>query len=89
MSILKPSASGIPVIATKAGGIPEHISDKLGIIIPPGDELNFAKAMEEMIHNYASYDVNYLRKYAIDHFSNEKIGEQFQQLYLKILNGNQ
>ena len=87
--LIEAIASGIPVIATKVGGIPEHISDKLGIIIPPGDELNFAKAMEKMIHNYASYDVNYLRKYAIDHFSNEKVGEQFQQLYLKILNGNQ
>ncbi len=84
--VIESIASGIPVIASSAGGTPEHISDKLGIIVEPKDEAGFEKAMEWMIQNYSKFDTVYLRKYAVDHFSCERVGEQFQNIYTEVLN---
>ncbi len=84
--VIESIASGIPVIATNAGGTAEHVSAKLGIIIEPKDETTFVRSMEWMLTNYSTYDVSFLRKYAVDNFSNEKVGEQFNKIYLKILN---
>ena len=84
--LIESLASGIPIIASSAGGTPEHISDKLGIIIEPKDEPGLEKAMEWMLGNYSTFDVSYLRNYAIEHFSNEKVGQQFNRIYLEILN---
>ncbi len=84
--LIESIASGIPVIVTRVGGMPERISDKLGIIVEPKDEAGLATAMEWMLSNYAAYDTAYLRDYAEEHFSNEKIGQQFHRIYLEILN---
>lgn len=86
--LIESLASGVPVIASSAGGTPKHISPKLGIIIEPKDEKGFTNAMEWMLDNHSTFDVNYLRTYALEHFSNEKVAEQFQQIYLKVLNKN-
>jgi glycosyltransferase involved in cell wall biosynthesis len=83
--LIESIASGIPIVASSAGGTPEHISNKMGIIVEPNDEIGFVNAMEWMLGNYSTFDVSYLRKYAVEHFSNEKVGEQFTRIYLEIL----
>jgi glycosyltransferase involved in cell wall biosynthesis len=38
-------ASGLPVIASQVGGIPEIVNRKNGILVPPGDERTLEEAM--------------------------------------------
>ncbi len=83
--LIESIASGVPVIATKVGGIPEHITDKLGVLVNPNDEAGFENAMQWMLANYSTFDIAYMQKYAEEHFSNEKVGEQFNRIYLKTL----
>ena len=83
--LIEALASGIPVITTNAGGLAKDISNKLGVVVNPKDETGFENAIEWMLANYSTFDVSYMQKYAEEHFSNEKVGMQFQRIYLKAL----
>jgi glycosyltransferase involved in cell wall biosynthesis len=46
MSVLETMAAGVPVIASRTGGIPEQVTDGLdGLLVAPGDIDGFAAAM--------------------------------------------
>ena len=51
-SLLDALACGVPVIATKAGGIPEAVQDgRDGILVPIDDPTVLAQAMTRLIHH--------------------------------------
>lgn len=52
MVALDASATGIPVIASKVGGLPEIIGDGCtGILVPPGDEEELAQAIIRLVQD--------------------------------------
>lgn len=81
-------ASGIPVVSSTAGGIPEHITDKLGALVKPLDEAALLNALNKTIDNIKAgkYDAQELNNYAVNNFSYEKVAEKFIDLYHRILN---
>ena len=51
-TILEAMAAGVPVIATRVGGIPDLIEDGVnGIIVPPKDPNVLADAMTSLLNN--------------------------------------
>ena len=80
-------ASGIPIVSSTAGGIPEHITENLGLLVKPLDETALLNALNTAIENIKAgkYNSAELSKYAIDNFSYEKVGEKFVALYERIL----
>ncbi|MFL5763808.1 MAG: glycosyltransferase [Bacteroidia bacterium] len=82
-------ASGIPVVSSTAGGIPEHITEALGMLVKPLDEEGLLNAVNNAMENIRSgkYDPQKLSDYAVANFSYEKIGERFSDLYHRILAG--
>ena len=80
-------ASGIPVVSSTAGGIPEHISEKLGCLVKPRDEDALLLVIKTAIEHIkeGKYDPKELNKYAVDNFSYEKVGDRFLSLYQRIL----
>ena len=83
--VLESLASGLPVIVTRIGGTPEHISGKMGIIVEPKDEASLEKAIHHMLDHYSEYDPEYLRAYATKKFSYESVAEQFNKIYDKMI----
>jgi glycosyltransferase involved in cell wall biosynthesis len=47
--ILESLASGIPVIATKVGGIPELLNEKRGVLIEKNDSYALLEAMKNVL----------------------------------------
>lgn len=46
ISLLQASAAGVPIVASRAGGIPEAVRDGLnGLLVPPGDALALGHAI--------------------------------------------
>jgi len=62
--IIEAMASGLPVVATKVGGIPEIISGKIGLLVPPRDTEALARAVDYMLDHYQDYSTEELFKYA-------------------------
>jgi glycosyltransferase involved in cell wall biosynthesis len=72
---------GLPVIATRVGGIPELINSSNGMLVQPGDEPGLATAMLEMMQNYTSYDRQGIATRSAGLFSLASVGKQFSDLY--------
>jgi glycosyltransferase involved in cell wall biosynthesis len=52
--IMEAMATGLPVVSTKVGGIPEMvIENETGFLVPPGDALAMANAIEKLINNHS------------------------------------
>jgi glycosyltransferase involved in cell wall biosynthesis len=54
VSLLQASAAGVPVIASRAGGMPEAVRDgENGLLVPPGDDAALADALRRLIGDAA------------------------------------
>ncbi len=49
--ILEAGSSGIPVIATKVGGIPEIITDETGVLVQPNNPAQLTLAIQRLVDN--------------------------------------
>lgn len=50
VSLLQASAAGVPIIASRAGGMPEAVRDGLnGRLVPPGDAQRLQETLDELI----------------------------------------
>lgn len=82
--ILEAMASGLPVISSTAGGVPEHIADEFGLLVEPRDTDALCKAMIYMIDNSEKFNSAKIRDYALANFSYEAVGKRFNDIYKKI-----
>lgn len=55
--LLEASASGIPVVATAVGGIPEVVTKDTGILVEPRNSNELATAIEQALDRYWQTDV--------------------------------
>jgi len=80
-------ASGIPIVASAIGGIPEHIDSSSGILVKPGDEEELLNSLNKIFESIRAgkYGAQQLSSYAKANFSYEKVSEQFHVLYQKVL----
>jgi glycosyltransferase involved in cell wall biosynthesis len=50
VSLLQASAAGVPIIASRAGGMPEAVADEeTGLLVPPGDAPALRDALRRLI----------------------------------------
>jgi glycosyltransferase involved in cell wall biosynthesis len=50
MAVLEAAAQGVPVVASRIGGIPELVADRItGLLVPPGSAAQLSAALAELI----------------------------------------
>jgi len=88
--LIEAQALGVPVIATRAGAVPEMmINGETGLLVEPGDKLELAKAMEILIRDEElrkRFSLN-ARKFA-KNFTLEAAIDRLEALYYVALREN-
>jgi glycosyltransferase involved in cell wall biosynthesis len=91
MSILEAMAAGLPVIATKVGGIPEVIKDgENGILVPPQDQNSLANAICSVLDDseFATNLASRARITVEQNYSIQAITEAYAKIYLSVFQRN-
>lgn len=78
-------AAGLPVIATMCGGPESFINKTSGILIPPENVSELAKAMNTVYFDIGRYDRKIISDYASRLFSYKSVGGKIVEVYNKVL----
>ncbi len=84
--LVEAMASGVPVIGSTSGAIPEVIADA-GLVVPEGDAQALANAMRRMLSDSAlrSRLKRAGRERAVENFSWERVAERTYELFSEVL----
>ncbi|NDB96248.1 MAG: glycosyltransferase, partial [Verrucomicrobia bacterium] len=91
MVVLEAQASGLPVIASNVGGVPDLIEDGVtGLLTNPDSPATMSQALEKILSNKAL--ANQLaeqgRKQAITRFHPRVIASRHLEIYREVLSAN-
>ena len=88
IAILEAMAAGRPVVATTVGGIPEIVTHgETGLLVPPGDPIILAKAIQQLLEHPDRAEAMGARgqKRVRERFSIESVVRQHEELYEMLL----
>jgi glycosyltransferase involved in cell wall biosynthesis len=81
-------AAGVPVVATRVGGIPELIDHgNTGILVPNGDEAALADSLEYCLRTPEAREslARNASKFAEKHFTLAAVRDRYECLYTQCL----
>lgn len=81
-------SSGIPVIATKVGGIPEIVNESNSILIPPNNTNALLEAMQDVYEDFKKFNRPKIADSAAKKFGKTAIAHQFTRLYESVADGS-
>jgi glycosyltransferase involved in cell wall biosynthesis len=79
-------ACGLPVVATKVGGIAEIVNEHNGLLIEPRDEAKLNIALSWMLDNVDKFEPEVLRKPVVENNSPEAVGLLLHEWYSEVKN---
>lgn len=89
IALIEAQAEGVPVVASRVGGIPEVVKDqKTGILVPPSDAAAIAEAVISLLNDKPkSAAMGEAGKVWVrDRFRAEDMTEKTSALYMRLLN---
>lgn len=88
MTVLEAEASGLPVIASDVGGIPDIVGEN-GYLVPVGDSEKFRGCMVRLAGNPGlCAEMGRMSKTIAKRYDIDKIADQYEELYEKYAAGN-
>jgi glycosyltransferase involved in cell wall biosynthesis len=72
---------GLPVIATRVGGIPEMVNPCNGILIPPASPESLAHVMEQMMATYSNFNLSAISAEAKTRYGYAAVAKNLDSIY--------
>lgn len=73
-------AVGLPVISSRAGGIPEMIDDECGILVDVEDEQALCDAMDNYLQHHVTFNPEHIRRHG-QKYSYDVVGRKLLNIY--------
>jgi len=85
--VLEAIAAGLPIVATRVGGVPEILGPHADELVPAGDSATLAAAIDKMLADPAQIarDAAARREWLMPRFNIDVMHEQVEKLYRAIL----
>jgi glycosyltransferase involved in cell wall biosynthesis len=83
--IIEALASGLPVVATDVGGIPELVKPFCGRLVSPADVDEISEGIGHVVNHLAEYSQSRITAYAQREFSLLSVGKRYSDVYQEIL----
>jgi glycosyltransferase involved in cell wall biosynthesis len=85
--ILEAMAAGLPTVAYSVGGNSELLSPERGILVAPGDEADFADAVQKLLTDSVLREQlgRNGRQFAEENFSLDRVRQRYTELYAGLL----
>jgi glycosyltransferase involved in cell wall biosynthesis len=74
-------ASGLPVVSTSVGGIPELVDDRSGRLVSPDDPAALAETLDATLEDLDTFDGRAIAAAARDRYGLEVVGKQLDRIY--------
>src|SRR4029077_2766928 len=85
--VLEAIAAGLPIVATRVGGVPEIFGPRADELVPAGESAALAEAIDRMLANpaQAAHDAKVRREWLLPRFHIDVMQEQVEKLYRSVL----
>jgi glycosyltransferase involved in cell wall biosynthesis len=83
--VIEAMATGLPVVATRVGGVPELIDEARGELANPLDPRDLARAIEAALTRLETFDRGNIASRARDEFGTESVGRSIADVYTSLL----
>lgn len=81
--LIESISCGTPFISSNVGGVGELHNKEVGILVEAGNIKALTTEMNYFINNYKLYHPEKIRQYAIDQYSEDVVGNKFNDLYIE------
>jgi glycosyltransferase involved in cell wall biosynthesis len=78
-------ACGLPVLATRVGGVPELVDERTGVLVEPGSAEALRAGIDHMLDHHGEYPRELIRERATSRYSLDAIGDTWTAVYRSVL----